>query len=515
MSSSRTPPPRRSLALTVRLVGGYTLAALITLSVAGWFLHRGLLESFHKEDADMLSGHIARLRADVLKRPVDLHEAEEHISASADKTQVEKIYGALLDPSGRMLLRSHGAEVVMPPAEAFPAPVSQNGQVSTVTEWRSPAGPLYFIAAAEVERHAGQPPLIYRVVMEASHVEAWMKNFRHQLIVVVGLGTLASSLLAWFITRSGLRPLREITESVQRVTASGLAEHLGARSWPSELSTLASEYDKMLLRLRDSFQRLSQFTADAAHEFRTPMNNLMGATSLALSRDRTPDDYRRTLEANFEEYERLTRMVESLLFLARAEHTGGGLHKQFLDAVALAQSVAEFFSALAEEKNVSLTVQGTTPLNADETLARQALTNLVSNAIRHTPAGGRVSIRLSSAADGGAILSVEDTGSGIPPEHLPHVFERFYRADASRTGDTSGAGLGLALVQSLMVLHGGKVTVESEPEHGTVFTLQFPPGTGRPVPAKILSPFKSDAIEPAHSFTGPAAGLPRGLCDTA
>ncbi len=509
--SAAESAPRRSLALTLRLVAGYTLVALATLSVGGWFLHRGLLQSFHAEDADMLSGHIARLRADVRKRPADLHEAEEHISASADQTQVEKIYGTLLDSSGRVLLRSRGAEALAPPPEAYPAAVSPNEKLSGVNEWRSPGGALCFIAVAEVERHKGQPPLIYQVVMEATHVEAWMMNFRRQLMVVVGVGTLASSLLAWFITRRGLTPLRDITASVQRVTASGLEEQLGARAWPAELSTLAAEFDKMLARLRDSFERLSQFTADAAHEFRTPMNNLMGATSLTLSRDRTPDDYRRTLEANFEEYERLSRMVESLLFLARAEHAGSGLHKQFLDAVGAARSVIDFFSALAEEKDVTLTVSGVTALHADETLFRQALTNLVSNAIRHTPPGGHVSITLSTAADGGAIVAVQDTGSGISPGHLPYVFERFYRADASRTGSTSGAGLGLSLVQTLMTLHGGTVTAESESGQGSVFTLRFPPGTTRPLPAKRLSPTSSDAPEPSFTAPGLASGITHGL----
>ena len=508
MNSTDQPVPRRSLALTLRLVAGYSLAALATLSLAAWFLDRNLLQSFYMEDTEVLSGHIARLRSDVLKQPSDLHEADEHITASADKNQMEKIYGTLLDASGRVLLNGPAAPGLRPPPEAFPPPVDAKQNLSAVKEWRSPGGVLYFVAAAEVERQAGKPPLVYRVFMEANHVDSWMNNFRNQLMVVVGLGTLASSLLAWLITRSSLRPLREITASVQRVTASGLEEHLGARAWPAELSTLAEEYDRMLARLRDSFQRLSQFTADAAHEFRTPMNNLMGATSLALSRDRSPDDYRRTLEGNLEEYERLTRMVESLLFLARAEHAGEGLQKHFLDAVSLAQSVADFFSALAEDKGVALSVTGTTPLHADETLFRQALSNLVSNALRHTPPGGRVTVKLSTGAGGEAIVAVEDTGCGIPAEHLSHVFERFYQADPARTDASSGAGLGLALVQTLMTLHGGTVTVESEPGHGTVFTMQFPPGTGRPRP-KNMSPADAASSDPSFAAPGFAGGLLR------
>jgi two-component system heavy metal sensor histidine kinase CusS len=472
------PAPRpRAPALTVRLVAGYSLAALVTLTVAAWFLYRGLKQSFLTEDAELLSGHVARLRKDVLKRPLDLHEAEELITASVDPSQMEKYYGTLLDPSGRVLLRSPAADTFNPPPEAFPAPAAAGEKLAAVKQWRSPAGILCFLGAAEISRGRGQTPLLYRVVLPAGHVEEWMNRFARKLVFAVGLGTLASSLLAWFITRRGLTPLRDITAAAQRVTVRGLDERIGEKAWPQELASLAAEFDRMLGRLRGSFERLSQFTADAAHEFRTPLNNLLGGTSLALSRPRSDDEYRALLETNLEEYQRLSQMVDSLLFLARADNAQTVVKSRPLDAVAALNEVADFFSALAEEAGISLTCEGNGTVTADPGLLRMALTNLVSNALRHSPPGGAVRMRAEEQNGVGLTISVADEGPGIAPEHLPRVFERFYRVDESRaTGGGMGgnSGLGLALVKTIMELHGGSVTVESTPGRGATFRLVFP-----------------------------------------
>jgi two-component system, OmpR family, heavy metal sensor histidine kinase CusS len=234
----------------------------------------------------------------------------------------------------------------------------------------------------------------------------------------------------------------------------------------------------MLGRLRGSFERLSQFTADAAHEFRTPLNNLLGGTSLALSRPRSADDYRALLETNIEEYQRLSDMVERLLFLARADNAQTVVRRQPVEAVAALREVADFFSALAEERDIALTCEGGGKVTADPELLRMALTNLVSNALRHSPPGGSVRLTADDHDRGNLIIAVKDEGAGIAPEHLPRVFERFYRVDESRStggGLTGSSGLGLALVKTIMELHGGSVSVESTPGRGSVFRLLFPP----------------------------------------
>jgi two-component system heavy metal sensor histidine kinase CusS len=251
-------------------------------------------------------------------------------------------------------------------------------------------------------------------------------------------------------------------------------ERLGTKGHPKELAALAMEFDKMLDRLGDSFERLTLFTADAAHEFRTPLNSLMMATSLTLARERTAEEYRHALAGNLEEFERLKGMVDKLLFLARAENAETILNKTCLDAAKITGDVLDFFSALAEERGVTLDCEGEGIVCADETLLRQALANLLSNALRHTPSGGHVRVRIQ-ASEAGCAISVSDTGPGIPESHWPKLFDRFYRVDAARSSEgDAGAGLGLAIVKTIMGMHHGDVTVSSGNPSGSCFQLVFP-----------------------------------------
>ena len=245
--------------------------------------------------------------------------------------------------------------------------------------------------------------------------------------------------------------------------------------WPAEVAVLAEEFDDMRERLRGSFDRLAQFSADVAHEFRTPLNNLMGATSLALSRPRAAEDYRAALEDNLEQFDRLRRMVESLLFIARADSAEAVIDKRPCDAAAIVAEVCDFFSALAEERGIALACTGQATVEADEVLVRLAFTNLISNALRHTSRGGRVEIAIEPGAEG-CDVTVTDTGTGIAPAHHDRLFDRFYRVDAARADSESGSGLGLAIVKTVMTLHGGSIAVKSEPAAGTAFTLHFPAG---------------------------------------
>ena len=292
----------------------------------------------------------------------------------------------------------------------------------------------------------------------------------------MGLGTLACAVLALLVARRGLRPVAEITETVRGVTRHGAAGLPGGREWPEELRVLAGESDRMLRRLDESYARLERFTADAAHELRTPLNNLMLGTSLLLSRERTADEYRRHAENCQDQYQRLHRLVESLLFLARVEDGGEALQCEACDAGQICREVVEFHGAAAEAAGVVLSSEGGAGLFADALLVKQALGNLVSNAVDHTPAGGTVSV-VVTAAGGGVTIAVADTGSGIPAGHLPRVFDRFYRADAARAAKPrGGAGLGLAIVAMVMRWHGGTATAESRAGMGTVMTLRFPAG---------------------------------------
>jgi two-component system heavy metal sensor histidine kinase CusS len=282
---------------------------------------------------------------------------------------------------------------------------------------------------------------------------------------------LGSATIAITVTKHGLRPLAEMTRSLERIGPAHLNERVTPASWPRELQPLAIAFDEMLKRLDDSFTRLSQFSADLAHELRTPIGNMLGEAQVALTRDRTPAEYRETIESTIGECERLSGIVDNLLFVARVDAACEPIAGTRFDARAAAEKIAAFYQTIAEDHHVAISSSGEGQIYADPALFERAVANLVDNALRFTPEHGSIQIALAQhAAD--FEVAVSDNGCGIAPEHLPRVFDRFYRAESSRGSD--GAGLGLALVKSIVELHGGSATIESKIGQGTTVKLTFP-----------------------------------------
>ena len=262
-----------------------------------------------------------------------------------------------------------------------------------------------------------------------------------------------------------------MAESLGRIGPDQLKERIGPSGWPGELQPLAVAFDQMLKRLDDSFTRLSQFSADLAHELRTPIANMLGEAQVTLTRDRTAAEYRETIESTVAECERLSRIVDNLLFVARVDAAREPIARKRFDARAAVEKIAEFYQTAADDHHVTITCSGDGQIHADPDLFERAVGNLLDNALRFTAEHGAIRIAVSKS-NGDFEVAVIDDGSGIPAEHLPHVFDRFYRAESSRGSD--GAGLGLALVKSIVELHGGSATIQSEGGHGTTVTLKFP-----------------------------------------
>ena len=252
---------------------------------------------------------------------------------------------------------------------------------------------------------------------------------------------------------------------------------------PLELKGLVEEFNHMIGRLEDSFVRLSHFSADIAHELRTPLTNLITQTQVGLGKSRSLEEYRELLYSNLEEQERLTRMVNDMLWLAKREN---GLLKPAWEPLDLACEVRElfdFFAVLAEESHIELVLAGIAPtILGDRTMLRRALSNLLSNALRHTPKGASILIRLDSSDEDRVLLSVQNPGPEIPDEHLPSIFNRFYRIDPSRQRQSEGAGLGLAITKSIVEAHEGNIEVISNLGI-TRFTISLPRAAGPEVTA--------------------------------
>ena len=321
----------------------------------------------------------------------------------------------------------------------------------------------------------GQQIGILQVARPMAEVTAAIQQLALLLAVAVPITLLLASAGGLFLAGRALGPIDRITRAAASIGAADLSRRLSFAGTNDEVGRLAATFDRMLDRLDSAFRRQRQFTADASHELRTPLTMLASQIDLALERKRTPDEYERLLRSLREDTGRMAQLVSELLTLARADAGQQLLTREDLDLGEVIRSVVPAMQPLAAQRGVRLTEQAEPGVNVsgDQTRLTQLLVNLVDNALRYTPAGGTVSVVLEREA-GWAVLRVVDTGVGISREHLPHIFERFYRADPSRARSEGGAGLGLAICQWIARAHGGQIAVASEPGHGTTFTVRLP-----------------------------------------
>jgi two-component system heavy metal sensor histidine kinase CusS len=300
---------------------------------------------------------------------------------------------------------------------------------------------------------------------------------------------LVAGVLGVAIARRIVVGVRRLGSAASRIGAQALDERLSIADAPIELVESTVAFNRMLDRLQHAFARLSAFSSDLAHDLRTPVGNLLGEAQVALSRPRSADEYRAVLESAVEEYERLSRMIGNMLFLARADNDRSAMSAGWIELDPALDRVIGYFELLAEERGVGLrkVLRARSDRErrvwADETMFIRAVSNLVSNALRHATSGTTIEISAEVGSDGTGTLSVSNEGPPIDAEQQARIFERFYRADGSRQGSASGSGLGLAIVRSIMALHGGAAGVSSAPGERTVFSLHFPsPGSAQARP---------------------------------
>ena len=460
---------RSSWSLAARLTAWNAGSAFALILAATGFLYWALARSLDREDDHHLADRVRVLRDVLDQRPDDVAVVKEEIEGTGATRQHTKVFVRLLDADGRVVAESPGMSGV--PPHAFPAPVDGSGEGAN---YEPDGGSSYRVLAVRVGP-PGRPPWVVQVAMDRSGEVELLAEYRKNLLVVLGAALVMCGVVGHHIARRGLRPLQVVTDTARRIDPANLGERIEADGLPAELVVLADTFNLMLDRLEQSFIRLARFSADIAHELRTPVNNLRGEVEVALGKTRSPDEYRDVLTSNLEECGRLTRLIESLLFLARAENPQTQVVKERVDVGAELATVCEFYEAAAGEKGIKLAVAVAGPVHADlnRTLFQRAVGNLVENAVAHTPPGGTVTLT-ASTNDSSAIVEVIDTGTGIPAAHLPHVFDRFYRADPSRTLSAGNVGLGLAIVKSIVELHAGDIVIASSSKDGTRVTMIFP-----------------------------------------
>lgn len=308
--------------------------------------------------------------------------------------------------------------------------------------------------------------------MDSANDDALLSAYLHSTLIALPLLLILIGISAWAIVQRGLAPLREFRKVAAIVSAQDLSHRLSVVNMPQELSELARGINFMLDRLDSGVQQLSQFSDDLAHELRSPINNLMGKAQVTLSRERTTDEYKTALASCTEELERVARIVSDMLFLAQVSQPAALSPFESINLEVEALKVAELFSLSAQEKRISLNVVGSGRVLGDRLMIQRAISNLLSNALRHCPCGETVSLVIEQQA-AQVSLWVSNPGTGIDAQHLPHLFDRFYRVDSSRSRTQGSTGLGLAIVRSIMSLHQGVAQVRSVPGGLTVFRLGF------------------------------------------
>ena len=317
------------------------------------------------------------------------------------------------------------------------------------------------------------PALQLTLFLDITHHQHFLQRMQRLIWLTVGLSALATALLGAWAARSGLRPLRRMGEVAAGVSARSLTTRLPVEQMPVELAELANAMNAMLERLDDAFQRLSAFSADIAHELRTPLSNLLTHTQVTLTRPRSLEEYREALHGNLEELQWMAQMVNDMLYLAKADHGLLMPNRQPLALHGEVDALLEYYGALAEETGVGLSRAGEATLDGDRHMLRRALSNLLDNALRFTAADGEIKVGIEES-DGKIRLEVANRGEPIDAAQLPRLFDRFYRADpARRAGSSEHAGLGLAITQSIVRAHGGSIRAESA-AGWTRFIIELP-----------------------------------------
>jgi len=443
--------------LSSRLALLFAACTAVVSLFAGVLFSRGSEAHFIELDQQLLEGKLIGLR-----RALQDLNAEQAQSRLADELSRQADLALRIKDSDGV--RWYDSSI------RIPAQLPEQPGLSTLSDadndYRVLNAPLY-------PDRANSPQLT--LLLDITHHQHFLQRMQRLIWLTVGLSALATALLGAWAARRALRPLRRMGAIAGSVSARSLNARLPEEQMPAELAELAHSINAMLGRLDDAFQRLSAFSADIAHELRTPLSNLLTHTQVTLTRERSLEDYREALHSNLEELQWMAQLVNDMLYLAKADHGLLAPHREPLQLAEEVDVLLDFFAPLAEDANVRLNREGESRIEGDRNMLRRALSNLLDNALRFTPVDGEVRIRIVDEVQGVSV-SVENSGEGIPADLLPRLFDRFYRADPARQeGSSEHAGLGLAITRSIIRAHGGQIHCESA-DGWTRFVIELPKG---------------------------------------
>ncbi len=448
-------PFQRPFSLATRLTFFISLATIAAFFAFAWIMIHSVKVHFAEQDINDLKEISATLER-VLNHP--------------DETQARRLMTLEDIVSGYSnvlisLANSHGKTVYLLSGPTMMMPGHGHGHMEH-SNWRMinlPVGPLV----------DGKPIYTLYIALSIDFHLHYINDLMNKLIMTASVISILIVFIVLLAVHKGHAPIRSVSRQIQNITSKDLDVRLDPQTVPIELEQLVLSFNHMIERIEDVFTRQSNFSADIAHEIRTPITNLITQTEIALSQSRSQKELEDVLYSNLEELTRMAKMVSDMLFLAQADNNQLIPEKKMLNLADEVGKVFDFFEALAEDRGVELRFVGDEcQVAGDPLMLRRALSNLLSNALRNTPTGETIVVRCQTV-DHLVQVTVENPGTPIAPEHLPRLFDRFYRVDPSRQRKGEGSGIGLAIVKSIVVAHKGTVAVTSD-VRGTRFVIILP-----------------------------------------
>lgn len=452
------------LSLTTRMSLMFMLAVTAVLTVAGVSFNHLSQHHFKMLDQEALNEklHSTQRILGELKSTDQFGELKPELQALLGAHR--NLTAVILDDDGRLLF-------------ADPGPVNVPEEFLTTTnnnfwEWQNQEQ-MFRGLTAQAMVTGRDKPLTVILIFDVTEHMFFFETLQRWFWIGLVISALVSAGLGWLVAGSGMRPIRQVTKVAASMSAKSLKERIPLASVPKELQQMVSSFNAMLSRLDDAFVRLSNFSADIAHELRTPVSNLMIHTEVVLSRKRDIEDYEDNLYSNLDDLKRMSRMIDDMLFLAKSDNGLIPHENKPIDLLEVVEKLLEYYRLLADERGINLTVSGGGSVRGDVLMLHRAVSNLLSNALRYTPEGRTINVDIQQKGTSTFVV-VENPGETIAPEHLEKLFDRFYRADpARREGSPSNAGLGLSITRSIVEAHEGKIWCTSS-NRKTAFHMEFP-----------------------------------------
>lgn len=463
---------QRSLGWRLGISGA--IVAATASAILGLYLYETFETQLLQRDDVQLLGKLRQLRqllshsgtAEMLRSQTDYVRD----TMSGESNALIEMDDVSIKPSAP-ILRINPVNLAFP--VLTPVPLTDEAGRQHIRHWQTESG----VPAATLTAIAslGNKPVEIRLTRVYSERDALLKTYRLQILFTSLAAGLLSAAILLFVIWRGLAPLRKLRTQTAAVSPQNLSQRLDSSQVPGELLPLVDGLNQMLTRLENGYLQLNQFSADLAHELRTPLAALNTQTQVILSKQRNADEYEALLESHLEAFERLTRLVDSLLFLARSEHQqiAQDLVRHPVSISDEFARIADYFEDLAEQRHLRIVCSGEAEIFADPHMLRRMLANLVSNAVRYAAAGTVIELTAKTADPQHVVLDVSNQGDLLAQADLERLFDRFYRTDASRHADNGGSGLGLAIVKAIAILHGGNASVSQSSDGKITFSLRL------------------------------------------